>query len=425
MSLPPFFWLTQRLFSQPLPDIAGAVSGEMARVLPTFAPGAQVAVTAGSRGVANIALILRSVCQAIRAQGGEPFLVPAMGSHGGATAEGQVELLASLGVTEESVGAPIRATMEVERLGVTPGGTEVVLDRNAFHADGIVVVGRVKPHTDFTGRWESGLAKMMAVGLGKEAGATRIHRRGAAGLREAVPQAAELILARAPVVAGLAVLEDARGQTWRVVGVTPAEMLDREAELLEEVKAHTPRLPFPEADLLIVDYLGKDVSGTGLDTKVIGRMRLEGQPEPSRPRIRYLAALDLTEASHGNANGLGLADVITERLLAKTDLNALRVNASACGFWERAKVPVAFPNDARAIEAALRSAGVDPDQARVCRIRDTLRLERMVVSRALVPSLEGDCELGSDYTPEFDSAGNLADHDRFPNLDTAQPGEQP
>ncbi|NPV08451.1 MAG: DUF2088 domain-containing protein [Anaerolineae bacterium] len=419
MTLPPFRWLRQQLFSHPLRDIAAAVAAEMARVLPVLAPGAQVAVTAGSRGVANITLILRSVCDAIRARGGEPFLVPAMGSHGGATVAGQLELLASLGVTEESVGAPIRATMEVETLGTSAGGTEVVLDRNAFTADGIVVVGRVKPHTDYEGRWESGLAKMMAVGLGKEAGATRIHRLGATGLRDVIPEAARLILARAPVIAGLAVLEDAMGQTWRVVGVTPQELLEREAELLEEAKSHAPRLPFTEADLLIVDYLGKDVSGTGMDTKVIGRMRLEGQPEPVRPRIRYLAALDLTDASHGNANGLGLADVITERLLAKTDLNALRVNAAACGFWERAKVPVAFASDAAAIAAALRSTGLPPEVARVCRIRNTLRLDQMVVSEALVPSLEGEVQLGPEYELRFDAAGNLTDHEHFP--DTGSP----
>lgn len=413
MTLPAFRHITQSVYLSPLRDVPAHVVAELARVLPQFPAGAEVAVTAGSRGVANIGSILRAVCEAVRAHGGQPFVVPAMGSHGGATAEGQVELLESLGVTPVSVGAPIRASMEVDHLGYTPDGTEVVLDRHALSAQAIVVVGRVKPHTDFEGRWESGLAKMLAVGLGKEAGATRMHRTGAAGLRDHVPAAAHVILEQAPVVAGLAVLEDAAGQTSRVVGVTPAELLEREAALLQEAKSHAPRLPFDEADLLIVDYLGKDISGTGLDTKVIGRMRIEGQPEPERPRVRCLAALDVTDASHGNANGLGLADVITERLLAKTDLQALRVNAAACGFWERAKVPVAFATDREAIAAALRSTGVPAEQARVARIRDTLHLERLWVSAALVDSLIGDVEVGPKRCLEFDTDGNLADHRSF------------
>jgi len=417
LTLPTFRRLTQRVYVQPLSDIPGHVIAELERVLPPLPAGAEVAVTAGSRGVANLGLILRTVCQAICARGGDPFIVPAMGSHGGATAAGQTELLRSLGVTPESVGAPIRASMEVGHLGHISDGTEVVLDGQALSAQGIVVVGRVKPHTDFDGSWESGLAKMMAVGLGKEEGAKRMHSRGAAGLAVHVPQAARVILARAPIVAGLAILEDAAGQTARVVGVKPAELLEREATLLQEAKSHAPRLPFEEADLLIVDYLGKDISGTGLDTKVIGRMRIEGQPEPARPRIRCLAALDVTDASHGNANGLGLADVITQRLLDKTDLEALRVNAAACGFWERAKVPVAFANDREAILAALRSTGVPADQARVARIRDTLHLGRLLISEALLPSVSGDTELDEACELAFDATGNLADHERFPDFD--------
>ena len=414
MNLPRFHRVHQRLFSERLTAIPGTVRREINRVLPPLRPGAAIAITAGSRGVANIALILRAVCDEVRAAGGVPFLVPAMGSHGGATAPGQLALLAGLGVTEESVGAPIRASMDVVVAGYTPSGVEVYLDRIASEADGIVLVERIKPHTDFEGRWESGLAKMMAIGLGKQAGAVRIHSLGAKGLRELIPQVAEVMLQQAPIVAGLAVLENAIGETWRVEGVAPRDLLEREAEMLCQVKAHSAWLPFAEADVVLADYIGKEISGTGMDTKVIGRMRIAGEPEPTRPRIGCLAALDLTDASHGNAIGIGLADMTTERLLAKVDDAALRVNAIACGFWERAKLPVAVSNDREALQTALRLCARPVQEARVCRIRDTQRLDQFVVSEALLRSLEGDYQVGPEYTLAFDAQGNLADHNCFP-----------
>jgi len=412
--LPLFRRITQRLFDDHLDNVRQAVRMEMRRVLPPLSPGARIAVTAGSRGIDSIPLILRSVCDELRAAGAQPFLVPAMGSHGGATAAGQVEILRSLGITEKTVNAPILASMDTVIVGRTEMGCPVHLDRRASEADGIVVVARIKPHTDFEGHWESGLAKMMAIGLGKKNGAATIHRLGARGLREQIPEVAKVTIRAAPVVAALAVLENALGQTWRVVGIEPHELFTREAALLAEVKSHSPRLPWSEADLLLVDYIGKDISGSGMDTRVIGRVRIAGEPEPDRPHIRCLAALDLTPASHGNAYGVGLADLTTERLVSKIDTGALRTNAIVSGFWERAKVPVALSSDRDVIGAALRFTGKPEKQARICRIRDTLHLQHMVVSESMLPELEGALEADAPYTLSFDTHGNLADHDSFP-----------
>jgi len=414
LELPRFFRIEHSLFAERLDDIGGAVRLELRRVLPHLPPGSRIAVTAGSRGVANIPIILRAICDELRAAGADPFLVPAMGTHGGATAPGQVALLASLGVTEERVGAPIRASMDVIVAGYTPSGIEVYMDRIASQADGIVVVERPKQHTDYDGRWESGMAKMMAIGLGKQAGAMRLHSLGSAGLRDTIPQAARVILGRAPIIAGLAILENGLGQTWRVVGVRPDELMERDAELLLEMKAHSPSLPFAEADVLLVDYVGKDISGTGMDTKTVGRMRIAGLPEPERPRAGVLAALDITDASHGNASGVGLADVITERLAGKIDHDSVRINTLASGFWERAKVPMALANDRDALEFALRFSGRPTSQARICRIRDTKSLSNLVVSEPLLVELDGPCQECGEYSLEFDAQGNLTDHERFP-----------
>lgn len=413
MRLPRFCWVNQRLFSEGLADIPGTVVDEMTAVLPRFRPGARVAVTAGSRGVWAIATILRAVCCAVRERGGEPFLVPAMGSHGGGTATGQVDLLASLGVTEASVGAPILATMETVVIGDTPSGVEVHLDLHASKADAIVLVERIKPHTDFTGSYESGLAKMMAIGLGKKVGAMRLHSFGSDGLRDYIPEVAQVMLAKAPVVAGLAILENGVGRTWRVVGVPADDIMSREPALLEEVKAHTPGLPFVAADLLLVDYIGKEISGTGMDTKVIGRMRIAGVPEPPRPRIRLIGALDLTDASHGNAIGVGLADVTTERLTAKVDALQMTTNTVASAFWERSKVPVALPSDKAVVETALRFHHAPIEEMRICRIRNTACLHRFVASEALAAQLDGDCFVGDRYEMTFDERGSLLDHESF------------
>jgi len=415
MDLPPFRWITQRLSHDHLRDIPTAVRQQLAAVLPSFLPGQQVAITAGSRGVTNIPIILRAACEAVRAAGGEPFLVPAMGTHGGATAAGQVELLASLGVTEESVGAPIRSSMDVVVVGRTPRGTEVYMDRIASEADAVLLVERIKPHTDFTGRYESGLCKMMAIGLGKAAGALRIHSLGSNGLRDEIPEVARVMLAARPIVAGLAIIENALGQTEQVVALRSHEILEREPALLEQVKRHMAGFPFPEADIVLLDWVGKDISGTAMDSKTVGRISIAGVADPERPRIGCLAALDLTDVSHGNATGIGLADVTTERLARKVDMQALRINSMASGFWQRAKMPMPLQSDAEVLQTAIRVSGRPASQMRICRARDTLHLERMVVSEPLLAQIDGDVEVGPPYQFAFDAEGNFADHKTFPD----------
>ncbi len=400
-----------RLYRAPLADVPAAVRAAMARNdwHRGLKPGGRVAITAGSRGIANISLILRTVVDEVRARGFDPFLVPAMGSHGGATAQGQLALLAELGVTPERVGAPIHATMDVVELGQTEDGVPVYLDAHAAQADGIIVVNRVKPHTSFIGAVESGLHKMIAIGLGKERAAATLHGYGLRGLREFIPRVAQVTLARAPILLGLAILEDGYDQTTEIVGLTPPEIPAREPELLARAREMRARLPFDECDLLIVEQMGKDISGTGMDTAVIGRLYIRGEPDFPTPRIRWLVVLGLTPASHGNATGVGLADIITRRLYESIDLAATYKNVITSGFLERAKIPLIAETPQAAIDLALRLAGRAP---RVARIRDTLHLERIQVSEALLQAGpdHGDWEV---ITPpralRFDAQGELAE----------------
>lgn len=410
MEFPLFYKVRQRLECPVVEDVEGAVLAALSSLslAERIRPGARVAVTAGSRGIANIPIILRTVVQAIRAVGGEPFLVPAMGSHGGATAEGQVAVLNSLGITEESVGAPIRSSMEVVEIGRTEKGVPVYFDKNAWSADAVFVVNRVKPHTGFRAANESGLAKMIAVGLGKEKGCTTMHQNG---LAETIPAAARVALKVAPIIGGLGIVENSREETAEVRAARPEELLAVDAELLEKAKGYLPRLPFTDIDVLIVDEMGKNISGTGMDVNVIGRMYKLGEPEPEAPRVKRIAVLDLTEASHGNALGMGLADVITKRFLAKVDFAATYANVIAAGVLERGRTPVSAENDREAVRIALTTIpGLAPEKARVVRVKNTLELEEMQVSEALRAEVEESPNLeilsGPAALP-FDDAGNL------------------
>ena len=400
-----------RLHRAPLADVPAAVRAAMARGEWSrgLKPGSRVAITAGSRGINQIPLILRTVVEQVRARGFDPFLVPAMGSHGGATAPSQLSLLAELGVTPEQVGAPIHATMDVVELGRTEDGVPAYLDAYAAQAGGIMVVNRVKPHTSFIGAVESGLHKMIAIGLGKERGAATLHGYGVRGLREFIPRVAQVTLAHAPIVLGLAILEDGYDQTAEVVGLAAHEIPAREPELLLRAREMRARLPFDECDLLIVEQMGKDVSGTGMDTAVIGRLYIRGEPDFPAPRLRWLAALGLTPASHGNATGVGLADIITRRLYESIDYAATYKNVATSGFLERGKIPLIAETPQAAVDLALRLAGREP---RVARIRDTLHLERIQVSTALLqagPNHGAWDVITPPRALRFDAQGELAD----------------
>ncbi|MGH3321301.1 MAG: hypothetical protein ACRDN9_14215 [Streptosporangiaceae bacterium] len=397
-------------------DPVAATRRELEPLRDRIRPGMSVAVTAGSRGISDIATAVRTVGDWLREAGAEPFVVPAMGSHGGATPEGQIGVLASLGITEETMGMPIRSSMETVELAGVPDGPKVHLDGNAAGADGIVLVNRVKPHTDFDADVESGLAKLTAIGLGKQRGAETIHAYGAVGLGRWVPRVAQRIVREANVLGGVAILENAFEQTARIAFVPPEDVGgDGEAELLAEARGLMGRLPFDELDVLVVDEMGKDKSGAGLDTNVINRLMIRDTPEPQGPpHIRNIVALDLTDASHGNAAGIGLPEFITFRLLEKIDLRATYINSATAGICgvQRAQIPMALPTDRDAIAAALLMSGrPDPENARLVRIQSTLDTADLLVSSSLREEVDQSPVL--DVTAEagpmrFDDAGTLA-----------------
>jgi len=413
MSLPGLVEVSQRLWDQRVPEVAGCVRAEMDRVdLKGLLPaGGRVAITVGSRGLANLPLIVRALVEEVRRRGAEPFLVPAMGTHGGATAEGQVRLLAGLGVTEESAGAEICSTLEVELVGRTESGFPVYVDRAALGADGIVVMNRIKEHTDFAAPLESGLAKMLAVGLGNQEGARALHARGAGALARAIPEAARVVRSQAPVLVGLAVLDNAYGETAEIRALRPEEMEAGEQTLLRRVKRRAPRLPFREIDVLVVERMGKEISGVGMDTKVLGRRLIRGEQEFGGVRINRVMVLDLSDVSYGNAVGIGLADATTQRLVDKIDRQATCANMVHTGFWERGKIPLTFADDREAIAAAV-SMGTrwEPGQVRLVRIRDTLHLDRLQVSEALLEEVRRHPRMevvGEPQEMAFDASGRL------------------
>jgi hypothetical protein len=347
--------------------------------------GTQVAITAGSRGISGIDNILRSLVQILNDAGATPFIVPAMGSHGGATAEGQVEILSSLGVTEESVGAEIRSSMEVVELGESESGVPVYMDRIASEADGVVIVGRIKQHTDFRSDVESGLLKMSAIGLGKHAQALALHAHGVEGIRDYMVEAGKKVFGSGKVLFGVGIVENAYEETAMLEAIPPERVVEREAELLTESAKLMPKLPVSEMDVLFVDELGKNFSGTGMDTNVIGRFRILGVEEPGSPNAKYLIVSDVSEASHGNTLGVGLADFTTERLFGQINRDAMNANVLTSTFPERAKIPMVLSSDREALEAAMRcNWGVEPGDTRFVRIPNTLHLRYVYLSENLV-----------------------------------------
>jgi hypothetical protein len=398
-------------------DVGGALREQCAKaeVKARIEPGAEVAITAGSRGIAGIDNVLRSLVEILKNAGAKPFLVPAMGSHGGATAEGQVEILRSLGVTEESVGAPIRSSMEVVEIGETESGVPIFMDRIASEADGVVVVGRIKQHTDFRSGVESGLLKMASIGLGKHAQALALHAYGVKGIRDYMVEAGGAVFASGKVLFGVGIVENAYEETAVVEAIPPERVVERERELLKESAKLMPKLPVSEIDVLFVDELGKNFSGTGMDTNVVGRFRILGVEEPESPDVKYLIVGDVSEASHGNALGVGLADFTTRRLFEKIDHEAMNQNVLTSTFVERAKIPMVMQNDREALEAAVRcNWGVEPESTRFVRIPNTLHLRYAYLSENLLEEAlaNGNVEVVEEAAElAFDESGNLASFD--------------
>lgn len=405
-------------FPRPTPlDIPRTLALEFEKVRDRIRPGSCIALGVGSRGIANLAEIVRTTVALVRAAGATPFLIPAMGSHGGATPEGQIGVLAEYGITEEAMGAPIRASMEVRQVGTTADGVKVWCSTEAFGADGILVINRIKPHTDFFGDLGSGLLKMCVIGIGKHAGALAMHRAASRLGHERIIRAmARVLLDTTPVIGGIGILENQHHDTARLVAVPAAEMESAEDELLRQARDWMPRLPFDEVDLLILDRIGKNISGAGMDPNVVGRsvqgysssLMREGRPAPF---IRRIFVRGLTPETHGNAIGIGLADVTTTRLVREIDHQSTYINALTALTHQCAKIPIHFESDREAIERMLQTLAIDDTtQARVVRIADTLSPADMEISEPLAaelarfPHIE---TLRSAAPVAFDDQGNL------------------
>jgi hypothetical protein len=385
VTLPPLTLVERTPDTPPaLADIDAAVALALRDVR---VPRGSVAIGVGSRGIARIGTFVAAVVREVRARGGDPFIVPAMGSHGASTAAGQVEVLAHLGVTEATAGAPIRATMDTVVIATLPNGVPVFVDAIALQADAIVPVNRIKPHTSFRGEYESGVVKMLAVGFGKQDGARAIHSLGWGGMRANVPDAAAALLATGKVPFGVAIIENANEEPCRVVALPAAQILADEPALLEEAKANLARLPFDAIDVLVVDRVGKNISGGGADPNVTGRFPSEYiSGGPNVTRLVYLA---FTDESDGNGNGVGLADVVTSALAARYDPLSTYLNALTTTAAGNARLPMVMPTDELAIKAALRMCpDLAPEDAVIVRITDTLHLNRLWLSPAAQRTLQ-------------------------------------
>jgi hypothetical protein len=413
MDFPRVARIRKKLQLESLQDIPGTITEQLIEVDldEKVKPGMEIAITVGSRGITNIPLLVKSVVAEIKKRDATPFVIPAMGSHGGATAEGQVEVLHGLGVTEASAGCEIRSSMDVVEIGQTSEGTPVYVDQHAYHADGIIIMGRVKPHTDFQGKIASGLLKMASIGIGKHKQALVLHSHGVHGIRDMMPEVGKLTIAKTNVLCGIAIVENALEETAMIQAVRPEQMEEEEEKILEKAASFMPALPVDDIDVLIVDEIGKNHSGTGMDTNIIGRMKVLGAEEPDFPKIKYVIASDLSEASHGNALGVGLADLTTRRLFDKIDFKAMNENVITSTFLERGKIPLILDNDKEALRTALRANwSIENDQARIVRIPNTLHINELYVSEPVFHELKGnpDIEVLEDlHEMNFDENGYL------------------
>ena len=396
-------WDTDSIPTDQIPKRAGDAVESLA--IEDIPEGGEIAVGVGSRGIANLPLLVQGVIERLWDLGYEPFIFPAMGSHGGATADGQREMLESLGVTEDRVGCEIRSSMEVVQVGeTTDRGVPVVADANAVAADAILPVNRIKPHTDFDGPVESGLSKMMVIGMGKQRGAKIAHEWAVNwGFRNMIPEITSQLLESLPIVGGVAVVEDQHDDTAHIEGIRPEGFLDREAELLETAYEIMPKIPFDEVDVLVLDEQGKDISGQGMDTNVIGRRPFSiNEPEPDLPDIKRIYVRGLTETTHGNAMGMGSADFVHEDIVTEVNAPDTLINAITASTVRGVRLPPAVETDRAGLVAALSTIGViDTEDLRVIRAHDTMHLGRFYASAALVKEARerDDLRVVSDPIP--------------------------
>ena len=396
-----------------LSDVRAESRGQLERngFAAKLQPGARVAIGVGSRGIANIAAIVQAVVQYWRDHGMAPFIFPSMGSHGAATPEGQADVLARFGITEQAMGCPVVSRLDVVSLGKTSDGIEVFMDAAAYAADAVMIVGRVKWHTTFDGRIESGLMKMMAIGLGKFAGAQKYHTHARRlGLEHVIRTAARHVLQSGKMIGGVAILEDAHHNTAKIDAVPAACLERRDEENLALAKSWMPRLPC-DLDVLIVDEMGKNISGTGMDAKVVNRgQSSEYNPWPAIPSIQRIFVRALDPKTHGNAMGIGMADVTTDRLVHAIDWDSTRVNALSSGLPSRIRVPLHFASDRECLEWVGATAGkMDPGDVTYGWIRNTLALDQLAVSANVRPLIEGQShvEIEKEIDVKWDEGANL------------------
>ena len=374
--------------------------------------GERIGLTAGSRGIKDKPKVLKTAIERLKDLGASPFVVPCMGSHGGATAEGQIEVLESLGITEKSVGAPILSSVEVEEIGRTKFGTPVLVDKNLLGADKIIVVNRIKPHTDFEGEIESGLVKMMAIGMAKPRGALMVHRLTIKhGFPAVLAEVGSILLKKLPIFFGMGIIENQYDETAFIDLLKPEEIMEKEKVLLKKAKGLIPFLPFNEIDILIVDEMGKDISGAGMDTNVIGRNLFIGGTKSNKPRITRIFVRDITEESHGNATGIGMADYTTKRLVDKIDYASTRINVVTGMSPENGRVPIFFETDREALSIAHYNSGVfGPQDLRILWIKNTLEIKYLYASEAFLNQARSNPRLEILSVPlnlPFDQDGNL------------------
>lgn len=390
-------------------DLPELVRTELEPMRGRIRPRMSVAITCGSRGVCNIAVITRAIVDFVKSCGGQPFVFPAMGSHGGATAEGQREILRGYGVTEETMDCPIRATMEVVQVGETEEGMPVFVDRYAYEADGIILCGRVKAHTAFRGPYESGILKMSVIGLGKQHGAEHVHQDGFSDLGRLLPMIARVVFDKTNILGAVAVAENAFDQTCIVEGLLKEEIFEKEPDILRRSKERLGRIFFDDIDVLVVDRLGKDISGDGMDPNITGRFAVPYME--SEKKVQHIAVLDLTEETHGNCNGLGLADVTTRRLVEKIDVDCTYPNVVTSTVLCTPKIPLFAHSDRACIQIALKTCNyIDRENPRIVHIKDTMRLEEIEISQAMLEEARANEHiqiLGEPHDWPFDEEGNL------------------
>ncbi len=407
---PPLIPVHQNFPRKRVDDITNTIATEMKKIPRDKVAGKSIAITVGSRGITAIVEIVQTLVRELKNLGGKPFIVPAMGSHGGATAAGQLNILAGYGITEDSIGAPVRSSMEVVEVSQLEDGTPIYTDRLAYEADAIIIANKIKPHADFKGSYESGLAKMLSIGLAKHKGAVALHRHGFAQFHDLLPKVANVLLNRLPILFGLAILENAFDDLMHLEIIQPEDILSREKELLKIAKEALGRLLFPSIDLLIIDEIGKDISGEGMDPNVTGRPG-SGLPGFDAPDIQKIVVLDVTPKSHGNGVGIGLADVSTRTCIEKIDLGAVYTNAITATILDPAKLPIIMNSDRDALAIALKTCNrITPETARIVRIKNTLELHQILVSPAMLTTVEANANLsiaGEEAQMRFDHSGRL------------------